>query len=484
MATLPSESRQYAQGFKEGGIAHFDGGGIADIFSMSPSEIRDAARRRLNRLVYHPESVEAKTYGQTAAVEAAPAAEEGAALVGDAANTGRFYGAGRAAAGLAKRTVPMIIGSEIGENLGSYKFNEPNLDTSVSGVYNASKKGNYSQAGKNLVMGLPEAGMDVVRGAAGLGDYLLPGQPLESGLDSLVKGYFGSKISTPSDAKMQASSAGAGRGFVNPTMDTIPGYQKMFSTPRQEKAPPDTTPDDRDIGGGWNPGQDTPFAEAPSDVGSQDENKEPTGIEALFSQQAADNKKQREINNYLALMSAGFGIMGGSSPYAFQNIGKGAQQGVATLAELNKGVGDDERALMNARISAHNAKARNDFYQAELEERKRAALSGEDIKKETQADKVTIASSRIIQKMQEDATNNSRLVAKSRIDAAAKDLANPMSDEQRTHIYEDEKARALVGLKKNPIFVHHSKIAIPGYDPYDIPLPEDILSLTQKHKSK
>ena len=41
--------------------------------------------------------------------------------------------------------------------------------------------------------------------------------------------------------------------------------------------------------------------------------------------------------------------------------------------------------------------------------------------------------------MQEDAINNSRLVAKSRIDIAAKDLANPMSDEQRTHIYEDEK---------------------------------------------
>ena len=205
------------------------------------------------------------------------------------------------------------------------------------------------------------------------------------------------------------------------------------------------------------------------------------GIEALFSQQAADNKKQREINNYLALMSAGFGMMGGSSPYAFQNIGKGAQQGVATLAELNKGVGDDERALMNARISAQNAKARNDYYASVLEERKRAALSGEDIKKEAQADKLQTGSARIIQKMQEDAINNSRLIAKSRIDAAAKDLANPMSDEQRTHIYEDEKAKALAGLKMDPIFAHHSKIAIPGDDPQAVSLSKDQLELVNKY---
>ena len=116
-----------------------------------------------------------------------------------------------------------------------------------------------------------------------------------------------------------------------------------------------------------------------------------------------------------------------------------------------------------------------------LEERKRAALSGEDIKKEDQANKVTKGSSRIIQKMQEDAINNSRLVAKSRIDAAAKDLANPMSDEQRTHIYEDEKARALAGLKMDPIFVHHSKIAIPGYDPSAVNLTQDQSDLVSKY---
>ena len=83
--------------------------------------------------------------------------------------------------------------------------------------------------------------------------------------------------------------------------------------------------------------------------------------------------------------------------------------------------------------------------------------------------------------MQEDAINNSRLIAKSRIDAAAKDLANPMSDEQRTHIYEDEKAKALAGLKMDPIFAHHSKIAIPGYDPQAVSLSKDQLELVSKY---
>ena len=397
MATLPSESRQYAQGFKEGGIAYLAGGGT----------------------------------GQDA-IDA--------------------------------------LGAQLDQARSEFKaMKQPGLrqlqaNPDLLNQYNASKQ---------RVSDLQSQYQDLMT-TAGVNAPAI-----------MYRGQLGTQAPVPNPVVQQMSApsfgkfdAGTGDGWDNQSTN----FGKF----------------DAGTGEGWDnqgiaavaPAQSTETTGAPvaaqKPADTETKTAEPSGIEALFSQQAADNKKQREINNYLALMSAGFGMMGGSSPYAFQNIGKGAQQGVATLAELNKGVGEDERALMNARISAQNAKARNDFYQAALEERRRAALSGEDIKKEDQANKVTLASSRIIQKMQEDATNNSRLVAKNRIDAAAKDLANPMSDEQRTHIYEDEKARALAGLRINPIFVHHSKIAIPGYDPSAVDLPQgqnDLVSRNLKPKS-
>ena len=403
MATLPQESRQYAQGFKEGGVAHFDVGG-------STQDQIDADRRAM------------KTFGLNMLQ---PAAAAGDVLFGGPANA-----VSSGISGIAN-----AIGiPRAGRALGIY---DPDVTSVGLPTVGSGSKTPYFdmllQAKQNINEPKPSFG----KFDAGTGD----------GWDNQSTNFG-------------KFDAGTGEGWDNQVI----GAAASDKTTETTGAPV--------------------AAQKPADT--ETKTAEPSGIEALFSQQAADNKKQREINNYLALMSAGFGMMGGSSPYAFQNIGKGAQQGVATLAELNKGVGEDERALMNARISAQNAKARNDFYQAALEERRRAALSGEDIKKEDQANKVTLASSRIIQKMQEDATNNSRLVAKNRIDAAAKDLANPMSDEQRTHIYEDEKARALAGLRINPIFVHHSKIAIPGYDPSAVDLPQgqnDLVSRNLKPKS-
>ena len=397
MATLPSESRQYAKGFKEGGIAYLAGGGTGQ------------------------DEIDA-------------------------------------------------LGAQLDQARSEFKaMKQPGLrqlqaNPDLLNQYNASKQ---------RVSDLQSQYQDLMT-KAGVNAPAI-----------MYRGQLGTQAPVPNPVVQQMSApsfgkfdAGTGDGWDNQSTN----FGKF----------------DAGTGEGWDnqgiaavaPAQSTETTGAPvaaqKPADTETKTAEPSGIEALFSQQAADNKKQREINNYLALMSAGFGMMGGSSPYAFQNIGKGAQQGVATLAELNKGVGEDERALMNARISAQNAKARNDYYQAALEEKRRAALSGEDIKKEDQANKVTLASSRIIQKMQEDAINNSRLVAKSRIDAAAKDLANPMSDEQRTHIYEDEKARALARLNINPIFVHHSKIAIPGYDPSAVDLTqgkEDVVSKYLKPKS-
>jgi hypothetical protein len=55
-----------------------------------------------------------------------------------------------------------------------------------------------------------------------------------------------------------------------------------------------------------------------------------------LASEKAESKKDREMNKYLALMQAGFGMMGGTSPYAAVNIGQGAEKGIGAYAGLNK----------------------------------------------------------------------------------------------------------------------------------------------------
>jgi len=316
MAALPQESRQYAQGFKEGGVAHFDGGGIADVFNMSPSDVKDYARRLMNM-----SDARAAFSAQPEAAAVAPAAT-GAATEG--------LGLGSLARGFSKYAGPIGMAAQ------NLFFTSPEEMETLRKADRARSLANQSDAETQRL-----ANQDAV---AATGSYY-PKLPVTT-----------SNLSKPSYSRAMG-----------------PGVNES-----QAGGPSKYMQGDGPIDIGFGPGNYAPEDSEKTAVAEE----KPAGIEALFSQQAADNKKQREINNYLALMSAGFGMMGGSSPYAFQNIGKGGQQGVATLAELNKGVGEDERALMNARISAQNAKARNDYYQAALEERKRAAMSAGDVKQQ------------------------------------------------------------------------------------------------------
>jgi hypothetical protein len=55
---------------------------------------------------------------------------------------------------------------------------------------------------------------------------------------------------------------------------------------------------------------------------------------------------QRKTDAYLSLLSAGLGIMGGTSPFAAANIGQGAQSGVATQMAARKAQIADEAATL------------------------------------------------------------------------------------------------------------------------------------------
>lgn len=61
--------------------------------------------------------------------------------------------------------------------------------------------------------------------------------------------------------------------------------------------------------------------------------------------------KQRAEDKNMALLAAGLGMLGGESPYAFTNIGKGGLSGVSYLSEANKQRAAEKAALDKAYVT-------------------------------------------------------------------------------------------------------------------------------------
>ena len=88
-------------------------------------------------------------------------------------------------------------------------------------------------------------------------------------------------------------------------------------------------------------------------------------------------KQDREMNKYLALMQAGFGMMGSKSIIPLQAIGEGAQQGIGTYAALRKQEGEEAKDIAAQELgaykygaSAKNAQLLNEIRQAQQDLRK------------------------------------------------------------------------------------------------------------------
>jgi hypothetical protein len=67
---------------------------------------------------------------------------------------------------------------------------------------------------------------------------------------------------------------------------------------------------------------------------------------SLLEGREKSSADQRKQDAYLSLLSAGLGIMGGTSPFAAVNIGQGAQAGVAAQAAARKTQAAEEAATL------------------------------------------------------------------------------------------------------------------------------------------
>lgn len=299
---LPRETQKYIVGMREGGVAHFEGGGLSDIFGMSGDEIKDAMRRRLRM-------EQARDAFSRAPAAAAPAA---------AAES----------AGL------------------------PSLMDSI--------KSGFSRLNPRGVTGW---------GLATYSPELNVGEEAEL-------------------AKRWAGTAGAGRGMAPASSYNVPAAQAATRQPSvqqtAEENPYTAGQDVQDMLAGSStqdlsqPAQmptEAAAAAAPAAGGAE------AGIRAYLDKMREGVGKQRDIDNYLSLLSAGLGMMGGTSPYAAANIGAGAQQGIRTYQQAAQLRGADERALLSGELGLEKYKLLKEAQKEAAQSRRESASEVADIRR-------------------------------------------------------------------------------------------------------
>ena len=85
--------------------------------------------------------------------------------------------------------------------------------------------------------------------------------------------------------------------------------------------------------------------------------------------QRAELKKQKEEDKYMALISAGLGMMSGTSPNALANIGQGAQAGIGYAAQAGKQRAAENAALNKSLMTGQRYKSMDEMARAALADR-------------------------------------------------------------------------------------------------------------------
>ena len=317
MSKLPQETRGYIQNMAGGGAVHFQTGGINDIFNMTPDEVKEYAKRKLKidqlRSAFPPASTAPAAVGTGIAPAAASTSAAAPSLLR------------RGASFLGKRLGPLGLAATVAV---------PALDALMS-----TDTGTASSEQDPLT---------AMQGTAGQQDR--------------SEGFKLFTPSSPSAPPPPVAGAGAGRGTTNPNdprLVSSPNFAAQTRNPAfnpvASKTEPDMLPDNIDMGGGQNFGAFTPQLEKkeePAAATSATPNYA-SGIEELLSKREAGLGKQRDIDNYMALLSAGLGMMGGTSPFAGANIGQGAQAGIKTFADSQARRAAEENAILSGRLGMY-----------------------------------------------------------------------------------------------------------------------------------
>jgi len=314
VSKLPQETRGYIQNMAGGGAVHFDGGGITDVFNMTPDEVKEYAKRKL-RL----EQLKS-AFGSTPASSptAAPATPSSPAAMSPFERYIKpMFGAGSLRSAAAS---PAGIATLGGGSLLS------------AGAANALSNATPEQ--REQLMG--DIGSDTGLAAAIMNASSGPKPPAPAKpydftqFDAATDRYMKEreKAKAPAVQQQQAKpnvydleDAAAGQGAD----EAARAAAAMQAQAAAQEAPTEQT------------AQANPMS----------------GIEELLTKREAGVGKQRDIDNYMSLLSAGLGMLGGTSPFAGANIGQGAQAGIKTYGDAAARRVAEENAILSGRLGAY-----------------------------------------------------------------------------------------------------------------------------------
>ena len=128
--------------------------------------------------------------------------------------------------------------------------------------------------------------------------------------------------------------------------------------------------------------------------------KEKTAMDLFLEQNAADREalgKQRTEDRNMALLAAGLGMLGGESPYAFANIGKGGLSGVSYLSDANKQRAAQKAALDKNRVAAMHYQNIGDYYKSGITSKEeKLALQQQQVLQKGVAEKERLANAQAV----------------------------------------------------------------------------------------
>jgi hypothetical protein len=252
-----------------------------------------------------------------------------------------------------------ILGRQLDEERARFKGmkipgqRQLQADPTLGEKYNASRdRMNALQQGYENLMstsGMDQAAFGQYRGALGT-------QPPQA--NPMVKAMSAQPVVTPPVTSTPVTRAPVKPYDFSQFDAATDRYMKERET---QTAPvvartPDTSPDNIDAGGGGG-GQNFGLSQAAAAAVTEPETtakaNPASGLEELLTKREAGMGKQRDIDNYMALLSAGLGMMGGTSPFAGANIGQGAQAGIKTYGDSATRRVAEENAILSGRLGAY-----------------------------------------------------------------------------------------------------------------------------------
>ena len=162
------------------------------------------------------------------------------------------------------------------------------------------------------------------------------------------------------------------------------------------------------------------------------------------------NKKQDAA---LAILQAGLGMMGGTSPYAFANIGQGGQQGIAAYGNLSKQRGAELAASRKAEGNALEGQILSEIKRSDIERR---ALQDKDLLAEKAAGRTE--RSQILNTKEENDKREAAL-ARFNSDPEIKKLAGLGAEAQAGSI-QQQYYQEMMRIKRNNAF---AEAGVPGF---------------------